>query len=42
MPLNILQMSIDIKMNIQGVGFEPNFFLLELGGTAAVLGLDWL
>lgn len=32
----------EFKFTIQGVEFQQNFFLMELGGTELVLGLDWL
>lgn len=31
-----------LKFWLQGVEFSQNFFLMELGGTDMVLGMDWL
>lgn len=32
----------DMKFIVQGVIFQQHFFLMELGGTKMVLGMDWL
>lgn len=32
----------DLKVQIQGIGIQQNFFNLELRGTNLVLGMDWL
>lgn len=31
-----------VPLLVQGVQFHQNFFLMELGGTEVVLGMDWL
>lgn len=31
-----------VKMMLQGVEFHQNFFMMYLGGTEVVLGMDWL
>lgn len=35
-------MSKGLHLEIQGVGIEQNLFILELGETEVVLGMDWL
>lgn len=32
----------NLKIQVQGVEFQQHFFLIELGGTEMVLGMDWL
>ncbi|MCH79982.1 hypothetical protein A2U01_0000744 [Trifolium medium] len=32
----------DLEFQLQNVEFKQNFFLMELGGTGMVLGMDWL
>ncbi|MCH90134.1 hypothetical protein A2U01_0011042, partial [Trifolium medium] len=32
----------NLTFQLQGVQFQQNFFLMELGGTDMVLGMDWL
>ncbi|MCH87798.1 hypothetical protein A2U01_0008677, partial [Trifolium medium] len=32
----------DLTFQLQGVQFQQNFFLMELGGTDMALGMDWL
>ena len=32
----------DLQFQIQGVEFKQHFFLMELGGSEMVLGMDWL
>ena len=31
-----------VKMLVQGILIQQNFFLMELGGTEVILGIDWL
>ena len=31
-----------VRLKVQGVEIVQNFFLMELGGTEMVLGMDWL
>ena len=31
-----------VKMLVQGILIEEKFFLMELGGTEVILGMDWL
>ena len=32
----------DVRLQVQGVHIIQNFFLMELGGTEVILGMDWL
>lgn len=32
----------NLKFTVQGVEFQQNFFIMELGGTELMLELDWL
>lgn len=32
----------NLRLEVQGVVVEQNFFMMDLGGTEVVLGMDWL
>lgn len=40
--MHCLEQCVRVKIKVQGVPIEANFYLLNLGGYKVVLGAQWL